>query len=202
MTINVHNYKRDDLFIDTGNIVIPFINDNQNINVNENVNENNTNQNNVNRNNYTFKDFISSIIKIHTLTPREIRIKMIVLAIFFSMPQLFFDCLNINTNINTNNLSDTYLLVAIVQKQSFSLIFCYYIVTEDLQNIYQFPNGNKWFAMLCKIDTYWCEYYSILGIILVIYYYFINRYIDTTNIYILFMSVLKIALVKYLLKKN
>jgi len=198
MTINVNNYQKDDLFVDTGNIVIPFINDNQNINVNEN-----NIQNNVNRNNYTFKDFISSIIKIHTMTPRAIRIQMIVLTIFFSIPQLFFDCLNINTNINTNinNLSDTYLLVAIVQKQTFSLIFCYYIVTEDLNKIYQFPNGNKWFAMLCKIDTYWCEYYSILGIILVSYYYFMNRYIDTTNIYILFISILKIAIVKYFLKK-
>ena len=155
MTINVDNYKRDDLFIDTGNILIPFINDN----INQNIN------NNVTQNNYTFKNFISSIIKIHTMTPREIRIKMIVLTIFFSIPQLCFDWLNINTNINNNNLSDTYLLVAILQKQTFSLIFCYYIVTEDLQNIYQFPNGNKWFSMLCKIDTYWCKYYSILGII-------------------------------------
>ena len=43
MTINVDNYKRDDLFVDTGNIVMPFINDN----INQNVNENN----NVNRNN-------------------------------------------------------------------------------------------------------------------------------------------------------
>jgi len=190
MTVNVHNYKRHDLFIDTGNIVMPFESQNVNININ----------NNVNLNNYTFKDFISSIIKIHTMTPREIRIQMIALTIFCSIPQLFFDWLNIN--INTNNLSNTYLLVAIVQKQTFSLIFCYYIVTEDLQNIYQFPNGNKWFAMLCKIDTYWCEYYSILGIILVSYYYFINRWINTTNIYILFISILKIAIVKYVLKNK
>jgi hypothetical protein len=195
MTINVNNYKRDDLFVDTGNIVIPFINDNQNINVNEN-----NIQNNVNMNNYTFKDFISSIIKIHTMTPREIRIKIIVLAIFFSMPQLFFDWLNINTN--TNSLSDIYLLVAIVQKQTFSFIFCYYIITEDLDKIYQFPNGNKWLPILCKIDTYWFEYYSILGIILVSYYYFINRWIDTTNIYILFFSILKLAILKCVLKKN
>jgi hypothetical protein len=195
MTVNVHNYKRHDLFVDTGNINIPFINDNIN------VNQNNVNRNNI-QNNYTFKDFMSSIIKIHTMTPRAIRIQMIVLTIFFSIPQLFFDCLNINTNINTNNLSDTYLLVAIVQKQTFSLIFCYYIVTEDLQNIYQFPNGNKWFAMLCKIDTYWCEYYSVLGIILVSYYYFMNRWINTTNIYILFMAILKIAIVKYVLKNK
>ena len=192
MTINVDNYKRDDLFIDTGNILIPFINDN----INQNIN------NNVTQNNYTFKNFISSIIKIHTMTPREIRIKMIVLTIFFSIPQLCFDWLNINTNINNNNLSDTYLLVAILQKQTFSLIFCYYIVTEDLQNIYQFPNGNKWFSMLCKIDTYWCKYYSILGIILVSYYYFINRYIDQTNKYILFISILKLAIVKYVIKNK
>ena len=195
MTINIHNYKRHDLFVDTGNILI---NDNINQNVNVN-NNNNVNRNNI-QNNYTFKDFISGIIKIHTMTPRAIKIQMIVLTIFLSIPQLFFDCLNINTN--TNNLSNTYLLVAIVQKQTFSFIFSYYIVTEDLQNIYQFPNGNKWFTMLCKIDTYWCEYYSILGIILVSYYYFINRYIDTTNIYILFMSILKIAIVKYLLKNK
>ena len=192
MTINVDNYKRVDLFIDTGNILIPFINDN----INQNIN------NNVTQNNYTFKNFISSIIKIHTMTPREIRIKMIVLTIFFSIPQLCFDWLNINTNINKNNLSDTYLLVAILQKQTISLIFCYYIVTEDLQNIYQFPNGNKWFSMLCKIDTYWCKYYSILGIILVSYYYFINRYIDQTNKYILFISILKLAIVKYVIKNK
>jgi hypothetical protein len=194
MTVNVDNYKRYDLFVNTENILIPFINENENMNVNEN-------QNNI-QNKYTFKNFISSIIKIDTMTPRAIRIKMIVLTIFFSIPQLFFDYLNININTNTNNLSNTYLLVAIVQKQTFSLIFCYYIVTEDLHSIYQFPNGNKLFTMVCKIDTYWCEYYSIIGIILVSYYYFINRYIDTTNIYILFISILKIVIVKYLIKKN
>ena len=193
MTVTVHDYKRNDLFVDTENIqntIIPFINDNINDNITRNI-ENNK---------YTFKDFISGIIKIHTLTPRAIRIQMIALTIFFSMPQLFFDYININTN--TNNLSNAYLLVAIVQKQTFSLIFCYYIVTEDLHSIYQFPNGNKLFTMVCKIDTYWCEYYSIIGIILVSYYYFINRYIDTTNIYILFISILKIVIVKYLIKKN
>jgi hypothetical protein len=136
------------------------------------------------------------------MTPRAIRIQMIVLTIFFSIPQLFFDCLNINTNINTNNLSDTYLLVAIVQKQTFSFIFCYYIITEDLDKIYQFPNGNKWLTTLCKIDTYWCEYYSILGIILVSHYYFMNRWIDQTNIYIFLLSILKLAIVNYVIKKK
>jgi hypothetical protein len=159
MTINIHNYKRHDLFVDTG-----------------------TNIQNRENNNYTFKDFISSIIKIHTSPPNVIRIKMIALTIAFSMPQLFFDYLNFQININ--RLSDTYLLVAIGQKQIFSFIFCYYIVTEDLDNIYKFPNGNKYMSMLSKIDTFWCEYYSILGVILVSYYWFINRYIDQTNIYI------------------
>jgi hypothetical protein len=194
MTVITDNYKRNDLFVDTDineqNTIMPFINNN--------INDNET-QNIVN-NNYTFKDFISGIIKIHTMTPMEIRIKMIVLTIVFSMPQLFFDWLNINTN--TNSLSDTYLLVAIVQKQTFSFIFCYYIVTEDLHNIYQFPNSNKYMTILCKIDTYWCEYYSILGVILVSYYYFINGWIDSTNIYILFISILKLVIVKYVIKKN
>ena len=192
MTVITDNYKRNDLFVDTDineqNTIMPFINNN--------INDNET-QNIVN-NNYTFKDFISGIIKIHTMTPREIRIKMIVLTIVFSMPQLFFDWLN----INKNSLSDTYLLVAIVQKQTFSFIFCYYIVTEDLHNIYQFPNSNKYMTILCKIDTYWCEYYSILGVILVSYYYFINGWIDSTNIYILFISILKLVIVKYVIKKN
>ena len=192
MTVITDNYKRNDLFVDTDineqNTIMPFINNN--------INDNET-QNIVN-NNYTFKDFISGIIKIHTMTPMEIRIKMIVLTIVFSMPQLFFDWLN----INTNSLSDTYLLVAIVQKQTFSFIFCYYIVTEDLHNIYQFPNSNKYMTILCKIDTYWCEYYSILGVILVSYYYFINGWIDSTNIYILFISILKLVIVKYVIKKN
>ena len=100
---------------------MPFINDNINVNVNEN---NNVNRNNI-QNNNTFKDFISSIIKIHTLTPKSIRINMIALTIILSMPQLFFDYLNIQLNVNS--LSNTYLLVAIIQKQTFSFIFCYYL---------------------------------------------------------------------------
>jgi hypothetical protein len=192
MTLIVNNYKRHDLFVDTGtniqNETTPFENDN--------INENRINI----QNNYIFKDFISSIMKIHAMTPIEIKIKMIALIIAFTMPQLFFDWLNIHTNIN--NLSDAYLLVAIIQKQTFSFIFCYYIVTEDLHNIYQFPNGNKDMTMLCKIDTYWCEYYSILGVTIVSRYYFINSWIDATNIYILFVSILKLAFIKYVIKKN
>ena len=133
------------------------------------------------------------------MTPKAIRIKMIALTIALSMPQLFFDWLNIESNVNS--LSANYLLVAIIQRQSFTFIFCYYLVTEDLYKIYQFPNGNKSMTILCKIDTYWCEYYSILGIIIVSYYYFINRFIDQTNKYILFISILKLAIVKYFIKK-
>jgi hypothetical protein len=47
--------------------------------------------------------------------------------------------------------------------------------------------------MLCKIDTYWCEYYSILGTLIVNYYYFINKYIDRTNIYILIICIFKMC---------
>jgi hypothetical protein len=187
------NYKRHDLFVDTNT------NDNINVNNNENISRNRVNNNN------TFKDFISSIIKMHTITPRAIRINMIVLTIVLTMPQLFFDWLNIhdtNTNTNINNLSDTYLLVAIVQKQTFSFIICYYIIVEDLHNIYQFPNINNYMTILCKIDTHWCKYYSILGLMIVSYYWFINRWIDSTNTYILFISILKLAILKYINKKG
>jgi hypothetical protein len=195
MKENIYNYKRHDLYVDTNiqNTIIPFINDKINVNNNENIARDRKN------NNYTFKDFISSIMKKHTMTSKEIKIKMIALTIAFSMPQLFFDWWNIH-DININNLSDTYLLIAIVQKQTFSFIFCYYIVGEDLHNIYQFSNGNKHMSMLCKIDTYWCEYYSILGIIIVIYNWFISRYIDQTNIYILVFSILKLLFIKNITK--
>ena len=125
---------------------------------------------------------------------------MIALTMTLSMPQLFLDWQNIPTNVHS--LSANYLLVAIVQKQTFSFICCYYIITEDLYKIWQFPNGNKFMTMICKIDTYWCEYYSILGIIIVGYYYFINNNIDSTNIYILIICILKLAIVKYLIKKE
>lgn len=188
----MHNYKRYDLFINIDNIDntrIPFINDN--IYDNENITRNN-NQN-------QFKDFISGIIKIQTDSDKSIRLKMIALTFVFSMPQVFFDWLNIESNVNS--LSSNYLLVSIIQKQTFSFIICYYIVREDLYKIYQFPNGNKYMTILCKIDTYWCEYYSILGMIIVSYYYFINRYINQTNIYIFMICILKLAIVKNLIKK-
>ena len=191
MTIIRDNYKRYDLFVDTNiytqnieNTPIPFWNNNEN---------------NIQNNNYnTFKCFISSIIKIQNISDKAIKINIIGLVFILNLPQIFLD-LYFQTNLNI--LSKTYLLVSIVQKQTFSLIFCYYIVSEDLIKIVQFPNGNKYMMIFCKIDTFWCEYYSILGIIIVIYNWFINRYMDHTNIYILVFSILKLAFVKNIIKK-
>jgi hypothetical protein len=192
MTLNVHNYKRYDLFINIDNTTMPFISDNIDININNNQNQNQNNNN-------AFKDFISSIIKIHNMSDKTIRIKMIALTLVLTMPQLFLDWWNIESN--TNSLSANYLLVSIVQKQTFSFMCCYYIISEDLYKIWLLPNGNARIAIICKIDKYWCEYYSILGMIIVSYYYFINKYIDQTNIYILIISILKLAIVKNVIKR-
>jgi hypothetical protein len=199
MNINQHNYKRHDLFVDTNiqNTIIPFQNDNTNVNANINENRNNI-QNNI-QNNYTFKDFIIRKIKMQTMSDTAIKINIIALVFVLNLPQVFFD---LYYKSNVNILSKNYLLVSIVQKQTFSFIFVYYIVTEDLIKLFQFPNGNKLMTMLCKIDTYWCKYYSILGIIIVIYNWFISRYIDETNIYILVFSILKLSFIKNITKMD
>ena len=189
MSVNVRNYKRYDLFVDTNiqNAIIPFQNDN----TNENENWNN------NQNNNTLKDFISRIIKIQTMSDNAIKINIIALVFILNSPQLFFD-LYFQSNVNI--LSKNYLLVSIVQKQTLSFIFVYYIITEDLNKIFRIPNDNKYMIMLYKIDTCWREYYSILGIIIVIYNWVINRYIDETNIYIFIICILKLTVVKNIIK--
>jgi hypothetical protein len=77
-------------------------------------------------------------------------------------------------------------------------------MTEDLDEIYNsrynITNVPK-LIVIGKIEVLWSKYYSLIGIVLAAKYYFENSYLNTTYVYILCFSILKLIILKILGKK-
>jgi hypothetical protein len=76
---------------------------------------------------------------------------------------------------------------------------------EDLNNIcvsrYNIMVAPK-LIVIGKMEVLWAKYYSLIGIILAAKFYFENGYLNTTYVYILCFSILKLIFLKILGSKS
>jgi hypothetical protein len=144
-----------------------------------------TENNITNRNPIKFNQLINGIVKLQNFSDNYIKLIIILFVLTMNTPYILLDYY---FQRNANSISYVYLLVSISERQILSFIFYYYIITQKLHDIYKFPKGNKTLAIICKIDRYWYKYYSILGITIVLCFYFITGCVNSTNTYILLSS--------------
>ena len=158
-----------------------------------------SNMNVTNRNPIKIKQLINRIIKLQNLSDNYIKLIIIFFVLALNTPYLLLDYY---FQRNASDISYVYLLVSISERQILSFIFYYYIITEKLHDIYKFPKGNKNLTLVCIVDRYWYKYYSILGITIVLCYYFIMGYINSTNTYILLSCISHLLYTYFSCPKN
>ena len=140
-----------------------------------------------------FKAMLDLFIEHHKKREFEFRINNVLLIIALNSPFLLLDKYFID-DVNSYEIN-MYLLISFYQRLFFTLLAGIYISCNNLDNIQnQLKNKNSYPFYACYIDRYWCQYYSSIGIALVIESYLLYGYINLTYLYILLLSVFKLCM--------
>jgi hypothetical protein len=148
-----------------------------------------------------FKVLIDIFIEHHKKREFEFRINTVLLIIALNSPFLLLDKYFID-DVNSYVIN-MYLIISFYQRLFGALLSGIYITCNNLDNIQnQIKNKKSYPFYACYIDRYWCQYYSSIGIAIVIEYYLLYGCINLTYLYVLLVSVLKIYMHFIFLKKN
>ena len=146
-----------------------------------------------------FKAMLDLFIEYHKKREFEFRINTVLLIIALNSPFLLLEKYLID-DVNSYEIN-MYLLISFYQRLFFTLLSGIYITCNNSDNIRnQLKNKNSYPFYACYIDRYWCQYYSFIGIALVINSYLLYGCINLSHIYILLLSVLKLCMLVYSLK--
>ena len=157
-----------------------------------------------NSNKFRFKTYINGTAEIPNLQDFIIRLSVVTSLFIITCPHFLMDYYFSNTN--TNDIANIYLRVSIYEQVILSGGAYYFIMTEDLDGIYDTSNNKNMvhnLRTISDLEKLWAKYYSVLGIIVVSYFYFINSYcLNSTYIYILCFSIFRLSMLRYLKNKN
>lgn len=146
-----------------------------------------------------FKSMLDLFIKYHKKREFEFRINTILLIITLNSPFLLLDKYFID-DVNSYDIN-MYLLISFYQRLFCALLSGIYITCNNLDNIQtQLKNKNSYPFYACYIDRYWCEYYSSIGVVLVVNSYLLYGCINVSYLYVLLLSVFKLCMLVNTLK--
>ena len=161
-----------------------------------------------NSNKFRFKTYINGIIEIQNLQDFIIRLSIVTSFFILSCPHFFMDYyfLNALTNDLTNDPANIYLKISIYENIILSIIAYYFIMSEDLDDIYETSReitATSNLIIISKIECFWVKYYSMLGLIITSYFYFtISYYLNPTYMYILCFSIFRLLVLRYFKNKK
>lgn len=148
-----------------------------------------------------FKVLIDLFIKYHKKREFEFRINTVLLIIALNSPFLLLDKYFIN-DVNSYEIN-MYLLMSFYQRLFCALLSGIYISCNNLVNIQnQLKNKNSYPFYACYMDRYWCEYYSSIGIVLVVNSYLLYGCINLSYLYVLLLSVFKLCMLVSIMNTN
>jgi len=146
-----------------------------------------------------FKAMLDLFIEYHKKREFEFRINTVLLIIALNSPFLLLDKYFIN-DVNSYEIN-IYLLISFYQRLFCALLSGIYISCNKLDNIQnQLKNKNSYPFYACYIDRYWCEYYSSIGVVLVVNSYLLYGCINLSYLYVLLLSVFKLSMLVTTLK--
>jgi hypothetical protein len=146
-----------------------------------------------------FKAMLDLFIEYHKKREFDFRINTVLLIIALNSPFLLLDKYFIN-DINSYEIN-MYLLISFYQRLFCALLSGIYISCNNLDNIKnQLKNKKSYPFYACYIDRYWCEYYSSIGIVLVVNSYLLYGCINLSYLYVLLLSVFKLCMLVNTLK--
>lgn len=157
-------------------------------------------------NTYRFKTYINGIVEIQNLQDFIIRLSVLTSLFVIGCPRFLMNLYFLYDHINdNNNIVTIYLTGSLVEQVFFTLGSSYFIMTEDLDGIYNIQYGRNIVPNLIiigKVEAFWAKYYSLLGIALALNVYFVNRHINATYIYILLFGMFRLWIIRFLNNKK
>ena len=157
-------------------------------------------------NTYRFKTYVNGIVEIQNLQDFIIRLSVVTSLFTINCPRLLMDRYFLYNNVHINdNIVNIYLSVSISEQVILTLLSSYFIMTEDLDGIYNIQYGRNVIPNLIvigKVEAFWAKYYSLLGIALAFNGYFVNGHINAVYMYFLLFGMFKLWVLKSLKNKN
>lgn len=157
-------------------------------------------------NTYRFKTYINGIVEIQNLQDFIIRLSVLTSLFVIGCPRFLMNWYFLYDHINDNdNIVTIYLTGSLVEQVFFTLGSSYFIMTEDLDGIYNIQYGRNIVPNLIiigKVEAFWAKYYSLLGIALALNVYFVNRHINATYMYILLFGMFRLWIIRFLNNKK
>ena len=95
--------------------------------------------------------------------------------------------------------------VSILENMVLSAISYYFIMSEDLDDIYSikyYVNSMPNLIIIGKMEKMWCKYYSWIGITISANYYCNNRDMTPAYMYILCLSIFRLYLLRFFENKK
>lgn len=155
-------------------------------------------------NNYRFKTYVNGIVEIQNLQNCIIRLSVVTSLFIVSCPRFLIDRYFLYIHIHDNdNIVNIFLSVSLVEQVILMFGSSYFIMSEDLDGIYNTQYGRNVIPNLIvmgKIEAFWAKYYSLLGIGLATHFYLVNRHINAIYMYFLLFGMFKLWV--YRLLKN
>jgi hypothetical protein len=171
-------------------------------NIDDLIEEKNDTNNGYNSNQLRFKTYVNGIVEIQNIQDFIIRISIITGLFILACPRFFAELYFLNEETNdTNTDKIIYLKVSILENMVLSAISYYFIMSENLDDIYSvkyYVNSMPNLIIIGKIEKIWSKYYSWLGITISANYYYNNRYITSCYMYILCLSIFRLYLLRFL----
>jgi hypothetical protein len=156
-------------------------------------------------NNYRFKTYINGIVEIQNLQDFIIRLSVVTSLFTIGCPRLLMDRYFLYKDKDNDNIVNIFLTVSISEQIILTLVSSYFIMTEDLDGIYNIQYNQNIVPNLIvigKVEAFWAKYYSLLGIALALNAYFVNGYINAIYTYLLLFGMFKLWVFRLLKNKK
>ena len=175
--------------------------------INDSIEETNDTNNGYNSNQLRFRTYINGIVEIQNIQDFIIRLSIITGLFILACPRFFAELyfLNEETINHVYAVEIIYLKVSILENIALSVITYYFVMSEDLDNIYSikyYVNSIPNLIIIGKMEKMWCKYYSWIGLTISANYYYNNRYITPAYMYILCLSIFRLYLLRFFENKK
>jgi hypothetical protein len=155
---------------------------------------------------YRFKTYVNGIVEIQNLQDFIIRLSVVTSLIVIGCPRFLMDQYFLYIyNHDNDTIVNIYLKVSISVQVILTIVSCYFIMSEDLDGIYNtqydrnvIPN----LIVIGKIEAFWAKYYSLLGIGIATHFYFVNGHMNAAYMYILLFGMFKFGIYRLLKNKK
>ena len=153
-------------------------------------------------NNYRFRTYVNGIVEIQNLQDFIIKLSVVTSLIVVSCPRLLIARHFLYKDNDNDYIVTIYLTVSLTEQILLMVIASYFIMLEDLDGIYYAQYNRNVVPNLVsigKIEIWWAKHFSLLGIILATKFVLMNRYINSTYIYILLVSMFNLGVRRLLI---